>query len=272
MKTIEVENLEPGSSFQKIAVHGSGEVLFPKNTEITIFDLGALNKVGISKLCLLDHDQEVETYKKNVVYTKQSIKEIKEGTTADRPIYNLKREQLLEAGETIDRETYRTFMNLDQEYVLVKKTEKQLKMDQVDQFRSLQKQMESDEEVKKELLQYVDTETLYKSEVDRRRHKRFPVNSPFEFSIVNEDGEVKNQAIPGRLQNISKSGVGVLTGEELEEGQLIYTDFSLPQIGEITGVLEVVWVDNESRNIFKFGAEFISVEGNEQVKRSKESE
>lgn len=262
MDTIEVSDIEPGTRFDKLVVHESGEVLFQNDTEITVYDLGALQKSGIREVYLFEDSNELQTFRRSVRVKPFPVQKLVTGKRFELPVLGPDYQLLLKSGIEVDKEFKSSLIRRGIKQIYLRKSDRALKMDQVEEFNHYTNNIDSDEELRKEVLKAVDKESLYQSkEFDRRKHERYALGLEFNYFLVDEQtSTIHEGANRARLQNISQSGLGMLTSKELDENQKFYVDITLSQSGQIKGILRVVWINRQKPHIYEVGAEFVSVD------------
>lgn len=263
MQTLYVDDIDPGRKIETPIVHESGEILFSAGEELSIHKLGVLKKSGISKVYLMDSAQEVEKFRQSARYTSMPVPKLPVGKSLGLPLYGPDLELLLQSGTKIDEDFKNQLQQRDVTSVYLERADEKLKMEQVEEFRYLMDKIQSDEQLKEEMLKEVEgLDKRYKSEeFDRRRHERYRLDVEFTYYIEDpESGDIKKTPYRARLLDISQSGIGMVTSEDLQTGQKFYTDISLPNMGQLKGTLEVVRTSKESSHIYEVGARFVSVE------------
>ena len=95
---------------------------------------------------------------------------------------------------------------------------------------------------------------------ERRKHPRFNINLPIEYSPV-----PSSVSHPARALNVSEGGLLVYLSEKVEMGQLLQLRLFLPSGSELNSVeliAEVVWRDihlGKDWGDYRFGIRFIDI-------------
>lgn len=100
---------------------------------------------------------------------------------------------------------------------------------------------------------------------EKRRFTRVELSLPVRYKVYHPDRleiEVADAALPkaAQLQNLSAGGLRLVTGEQLENGQVLELFFELPKHGATRTVAKIVWCESlPEEKGFAAGIQFIPV-------------
>lgn len=111
---------------------------------------------------------------------------------------------------------------------------------------------------------------------DKRKHERFPLETIVRYQVINRqvaEGMVKARTFhdDGQVVNISAGGVALVTDLNLQPGDYLKVEVTLPGLTHATRALaQVIWVESQGASQHKSGLSFLMLlnepEGNSVAK------
>lgn len=100
---------------------------------------------------------------------------------------------------------------------------------------------------------------------EKRKHKRLDLNVALQLERLNEDGTTTSNYVDVDVTDISRSGLGFMSGKELEVGTYYDTRIQIWSREIVDAVLEVVRGE-EKGDGYKYGGEFIGMSDADALK------
>ncbi len=284
MRKIPISELQSGITFDGPLYHESGKRVLEENTPVEEVCLTALKEAGVSYVYLVRSEADRKKLLQQTRFHTLPVSEIEDGTETGQPVYSPDDVLLLQAGRTITSELKQRLFSRGIRQVKIMKSAR-TRREANQEFESYQEKLdeftnekaEGNEELD-DLLSFADSlnedgngdarleektrkkGSRWTGTTERRRHPRYPLGVSVSFYVLDGSRTNGSRTLRGTVENLSRSGICLVTSENIPPGKRIRLRLRIPGRRQIDGTLTIVRRDKRGPGLYELGAEFDQIQ------------